>query len=268
MGSGFFGGSSSGNSTTNQAFNQQSKDTSSSSTSSPYAGPLANLATILQGIGSPIAGQLGSQYLEALRTGGVGSFLPFITRAMDAVRQGGSQSIQQLRQMLARSGFANSAMTPGTLAQANQQVNQQAAMTPSEMLQSWISGAGPFATNLISQALGGLQAAGSLTRNIQGQTTGQVSGTSTGTTSGTSSYDPGLLQWLSLGMGNPIGLGSSSLGSTVSQPLGSMWDWFSGAMPGASDFTSGTDLLSPFDVSSLPPWLGGASNISAVGPVQ
>lgn len=203
MGGGFFGGQSS----------QQQQQTSS--TTSPYAAPLAGLSQQLAGVGIPLASLAGSQMMEALRTGGVNAFLPFITRAMDAVRQGGTQTIQQLRQALARSGFGRTGMAAADISQANQAVNQQVASTPSSMLQDWITQAGPFGAQLAGGGLSGLSSAGGLTR------------TGTGTSSGTSTYTPGLLDWMSIGAGSP-GL-AQGIASSVSAPLGTFWNWFSGS---------------------------------------
>lgn len=208
MGGGFFGGSSS----------QQQQQTSS--TSSPYAAPLAGYSQQLAGVGIPLATTAASQMMEALRTGGVNAFLPFITRAMDAVRQQGTQTIQNLRQALARSGFARTGMATSQLAEANQAVNQQVAMTPTDLIQSLITQAGPFGAQLTGAGLSGLSTAGGLTR------------TGTGTSTSTGTYDPGLLQWMTLGLGNPDMGGG--IANSLSAPLGTFWNWFSGGGNNAS----------------------------------
>lgn len=236
MGGGFFGGSSSSN-------QQQT-----SSTSSPYAAPLAGYSQQLAGVGIPLATTAASQMMEALRTGGVNAFLPFITRAMDAVRQQGTQTIQNLRQALARSGFARTGMATSELAQANQAVNQQAALTPTDLIQQLITQAGPFGAQLTGAGLSGLSTAGGLTR------------TGTGTSTSTGTYDPGLLQWMTLGLGNPDMGGG--IANSLSAPLGTFWNWFSGSgAPAAAD--TGAAAASNFASSGYDPFLWSGSPTGA-----
>jgi hypothetical protein len=149
---------------------------STSTTSSPYADRLARFGTQQEKTAQPILSLLGSQTLEAMRTGGVNAFIPWITRAVDAVRQAGSSGVQALRQTLARGGFGGTLAGQGAVAQAQQQAGETAAATPTDLAMQLISGAGPFATGLASGGGGQIAAAmpGATT------TTGTTSGTQTG----------------------------------------------------------------------------------------
>jgi len=133
--------------------------TGTSSTTSPYAGILANIGQGLSGTGTAITKQVGNQMLEALRTGGVNSFIPWITRNLDTVRSSGSQGVQNLRQTLSRAGFGNTAAGQAQIAQANQAANQATANVPSEAAQSLISQAPGFGLNAANAGVGAISAA-------------------------------------------------------------------------------------------------------------
>lgn len=132
---------------------------STNQTTSPYAPALAKFGVQQMKTAEPINAQLGSQFLEALRTGGVNSFIPWITRALDSVRSAGSTGVEQLRQNLARSGFGGSSEGQAMLAQGEQQANQQTAMTPAQMIMQFITGAPAFASNTANSGANALSGA-------------------------------------------------------------------------------------------------------------
>ena len=237
MGGDFLGGGSSGT--------QSGTSSGTSSTTSPYAAPLANIGTLLTNVGSPLTSLAGSQYLEALRTGGVNSFLPFITRALDAVRSQGSESVQNLRQMLARSGLGRTGLGQADLAQAQQQAGQNVASTPMEFIQQTIQNAGGFGANLLGAATGALSNAGSLSRSTMGTST------ETGTT-GTTRI-PGLLDWFQIGAGSPglaggiSDLASSGTGTGILDWLRSLRGFgsFSDPLNTSAVSDAGTSIFDP-----------------------
>jgi hypothetical protein len=153
-------------------FSQQSTSTQTS----PYAQALARFGTQQEKTAQPILSLLGSQTLEALRTGGVNAFIPWISRAVDAVRQKGSAGVQGLRQQLARGGFGGTLAGQGAVAQAQQQAGEQAASTPTDLTMQLISGAGPFATGLATGGGGQIAAAQPFAATQTGQTTGTQAG--------------------------------------------------------------------------------------------
>ena len=136
--------------------------TGTSSTTSPWAGPLGSFGTFETKLARPLLNTLGSQFLEALRTGGVNSFIPWITRAVDASRSAASTSNEELQQRLARSGFDRT--SAGAAIAGNQAFagNQNVAATPEEMIMNFIQGAPSFATSLASGGTSALSAAGGL----------------------------------------------------------------------------------------------------------
>lgn len=205
-------------------FQQSSSGTSSQT--SPYAERLARFGTQQEKTAQPILSLLGSQTLEALRTGGVNAFLPWISRAVDAVRQAGSSGVQSLRQQLARGGFGGTEAGQGAVAQAQQQAGETAAATPTDLVMQLISGAGPFATGLA--AGGGGQIAGAMPGAMTTAFTGASRGTQTGQqTSGGQSYG----QQTSSG----VNYGQSQTTTTPS-----FWDYF------LSGLDSGAELGSAF----------------------
>lgn len=114
--------------------------TSTSTQSSPYATLLANWSDRLMKTWMPVQNQLASQTGEALKTGGVNAQIPIISRAVDAARQGATQTEEQTRQSLARSG------TSGPEAQA---ILGEERMAEGDR----IAGIGPgIASQFISQA--------------------------------------------------------------------------------------------------------------------
>src|SRR5713101_44804 len=139
---------------------------------SPWAGPLGNMGKSAWKIAQPLMSTLGSQFLEALKTGGVNSFIPWINRAVDASRMSASKGIEGLRQNLARSGQGNSAFGEAQLSEANMQAGNQVANTPEEMIMSFIQGAPGFALGTGKLAEGAMGVAGGLqnTSTTVGQT--------------------------------------------------------------------------------------------------
>lgn len=113
---------------------------STSTQTSPYATLLANWSNRLMKTWMPVQNQLASQTGEAMRTGGVNAQIPIISRAVDAARQGATQTEEQTRQALARSG------TSGPEAQA---ILGQERMAEGDR----IAGIGPgIASQFIAQA--------------------------------------------------------------------------------------------------------------------
>jgi len=144
---------------------------STTQNNSPWAGPLGNMGKSAWKIAQPLMSTLGSQFLEALKTGGVNSFIPWINRAVDASRMSASQGIEGLRQNLARSGQGNSAFGEAELSEANMQAGNQVANTPEEMIMSFIKGAPGFALGTGKLAEGAMGMAGGLqnTQSTQSQ---------------------------------------------------------------------------------------------------
>ncbi len=136
--------------------------TQNTQNNSPWAGPLGNMGKSAWKIAQPLMSTLGSQFLEALKTGGVNSFIPWINRAVDASRMSASQGIEGLRQNLARSGQGNSAFGEAELSEANMQAGNQVANTPEEMIMQFISGAPSFALGTGKLAAGAMEGAGGL----------------------------------------------------------------------------------------------------------
>jgi hypothetical protein len=133
-----------------------------SSTSSPWSAALGNIGQSAWGMAKPLLNNLGSDFLEALRTGGVNSFLPWITRALDASRASSSGGIQDLRQNLARTGQGGSSFGQEQIQTAETQSGEQANMIPSSMIMDFIKQAPGFATGLANTAVGAESAAGNL----------------------------------------------------------------------------------------------------------
>ncbi len=129
--------------------------------SSPFAAPLAGMAGSEWKIAKPLLQQIGSQYSEALRTGGVDSFIPWISRALDASRSAGSTSLDQLRQKLATMGMGGSSEAAALEGRASMSNAGNLATTPEEMIMNFISGAPGFALNTAGQAQRGWGMAGS-----------------------------------------------------------------------------------------------------------
>lgn len=144
-----------------------STSTGSSSTSSPYAGPLGQMGKTEFGIAKPLMSTLGSQFLEALKTGGVNSFLPWITRALDASRQSSSQGLEGARQKLAQTGLGGSSFGQQELSAAKTDAGNQANQIPANMIMQFLQGAPQFALGLGSQASGNYAAAGGLDNTTQ-----------------------------------------------------------------------------------------------------
>jgi hypothetical protein len=136
--------------------------TGSSSSNSPYAAPLGAMGQDQWSIAKPMMQQLGSQFLEAMRTGGVNSFLPWITRALDASRSSASQGLQDTRQNLARTGEGASSFGQQELDTAKTSAGDQANQIPSQMIMDFLKGAPSFAMGTSKLASGNLAAAGSM----------------------------------------------------------------------------------------------------------
>src|SRR5713101_3586198 len=145
--------------------------TQNTQTNSPWAGPLGNMGKSAWKIAQPLMSTLGSQFLEALKTGGVNSFIPWINRAVDASRMSASKGIEGLRQNLARSGQGNSAFGEAELSEANMQAGNEIANTPEEMIMSFIQGAPGFALGTGKLAEGAMAGAGGLQNTQNTQTT-------------------------------------------------------------------------------------------------
>jgi hypothetical protein len=212
---------------------------STSTTSSPYASILANFGKGEEKMAQPLLSMLSSQMLEGLRTGGVNAFIPWIQRAVDAVRQSGSQGVQSFRSQLGMSGFGNSLAGQGAIASAEQQANEQAGSTPSNLVMQMLQGAPSFATNLAG--LGSNQLANAMQGNRT--TTGSFSGNTSSTPSFWDTFSQGLGIAGNIGStfgGSPSGpsassaVDSSSLGNT---PPG-MTPVSSTVMPGGGGFLS------------------------------
>jgi len=133
--------------------------TGTSTTSSPYAALLARIGQGLSGTGTAITKTVGQQMLEALRTGGVGSFIPWITRNLDTVRSAASGGVQGLRQQLARAGFGNTAAGQAQIAQAQQAAGEEVAQVPSRAVQSLVSEAPGFGLSAATAGTGAISAA-------------------------------------------------------------------------------------------------------------
>jgi len=136
--------------------------TQNTQNNSPWAGPLGNMGKSAWKMAQPLMSTLGSQFLEALKTGGVNSFIPWINRAVDASRMSASKGMEGLRQNLARSGQGNSAFGEAQLSEANMQAGNQVANTPEEMIMSFIQGAPGFALGTGKLAAGAMEGAGGL----------------------------------------------------------------------------------------------------------
>src|SRR5215472_1732938 len=131
-----------------QSQQEQQQEQQKNIAASPYAAPLAASGMTDIGAGQQLTQTSAAQMLEALRTGGVNAFIPWIQRAVDSVRQGGSQGVQSLRQQLATGGFGSTLAGQAQLAQAQQQTAQQVASTPSDLIQSWITQAPGYGAQL------------------------------------------------------------------------------------------------------------------------
>lgn len=184
----------------NNLLNFRQSSTGTTSTTSPYAQALERFGVQQEKTAQPILSLLGSQTLEALRTGGVNAFLPWIQRAVDAVRQAGSSGVQALRQNLARGGFGNTLAGQGAVAQAQQQAGETAAATPTDLAMQLITGAPSFATGLASGGGGQIAAAmpGATTTTATGTTTGQQTGQQT---SGGQAYQQATQSGVNVGQG-------------------------------------------------------------------
>ena len=134
---------------------------STSSTSSPFSQPLADIGWHEWKSAQPLLDTIGSQFLEALRTGGVNSFIPWMTRALDSSRMSASQGIEGVRQNLARTGLAGSSFGESELNQANIAAGEQANMTPAQMIMQFIQGAPGFAQGEANSGIGALSSAAS-----------------------------------------------------------------------------------------------------------
>jgi hypothetical protein len=215
-------------------------------TASPYAAPLAasGQADITAGI--PLVQTSASQMLEALRTGGVNAFIPWISRAVDAVRQAGSTGVQTLRQGLARSGMGNTLGGQAAVAQAEQQAGQQAASTPANLIQNWIQQAPAYGAALTSAGRGGLAAAMPGAMTVTGKETGRQA--TTGTASEQINSLLNALQQINQYQ-TQRGVGTST-STTTNQP--SFWDMFNQSLMAGGALGAGA---------------GGLGNIaSAIGP--
>lgn len=131
------------------------------SNNSPWAGPLAAMGKQAWGVAQPLLSTLGSQFLEALKTGGVNSFLPWINRAVDASRMASSKGIEGLRQNLARTGQTGS-FGQQALSEAEMSAGDATANIPSQLIQSFISGAPGFALGAGGLGVKSTAAAGNL----------------------------------------------------------------------------------------------------------
>ena len=206
---------------------------------SPYSQGLAREAKDEFAVSDPIIKTLGAQYLEALRTGGVNSFIPWLTRAIDSVRQAGSQSMEQVRQQLARTGLGRSSEGSAILAQTGQEQANTTALTPSQMIMQFIGGAGNFAGNVAS--LG--------SRNLA--TAAQFNNTRT-TTSTPSFWDQfqqavGVGQNLGHFLADPGGFfGSSGSSPTASSGAAPDSSGAAGSTGDASSVTGDAGLLTSF----------------------
>lgn len=141
--------------------------TGTSSVSSPYATPLGNMGKSLWATAQPLIKTIGADFLEALRTGGVNSFLPWITRALDASRRSSSMGIQDMRQNLARTGLGGSSFGEQELDTAQTAAGDEANQIPANMIMQMIQGAPGFATNLSRGATANYEAAGGLDQTRQ-----------------------------------------------------------------------------------------------------
>lgn len=140
---------------------------STQSTSSPWASSLGAIGNQQWRIAKPLLQQMGSQFLEALRTGGINSFIPWISRAMDTVRRSSSQGIENLRQNEARTGQAGSTFGQQAITSAQTQAGEEANNTPEQMIMQWIQQAPGFAGNLAARATGSLSSAASFDNTVK-----------------------------------------------------------------------------------------------------
>lgn len=111
-----------------------SSKTSTGTASSPFAPLLAKFSRAFM----PAATQLGAQESEALRTGGVNAQIPIINRAVDASRQAGSMTNQQVQESLAKAGLSGSSFGQAIMAQTEQEGNQKTAEIPADIASQFI----------------------------------------------------------------------------------------------------------------------------------
>jgi hypothetical protein len=177
------------------------------STSSQYGGALYGAGLQREKTTLPVLQQFASQTMEAMRTGGVGTNIPIVSRALDASTAASGQNMESLRQTLARSGYGGSSFATNALTGQSQAAGQQAAAIGPGIAQSFI-GAAPQ----IGLDTGGLSAMG------------QAAGlTTTGTSSGTTS---------SMGRTQESGV-SSGTSTTTSNP--GFWNTFLQGLSGGAD---------------------------------
>jgi hypothetical protein len=137
--------------------------------------------------------QFASQAMEAMRTGGVGTNIPIVSRALDASTAASGQNMESLRENLARSGYGGSSFATNALTNQAQTAGQQAAAIGPAAAESYIAAAPQIGldtggTSAMAQAAG-LVTSGTSSGSSSGTSSG--SGTGTSTETGQSTTNPG-----------------------------------------------------------------------------
>jgi hypothetical protein len=207
---------------TNSSQATSNTGTSTSSTVSPYAADLYKAGLQRVNTTAPVLQQFSNQALEAMRTGGVGTNIPIVSRAIDASTAASGISMEQLRQNLARAGFSGSSFATNALTNEATAAGQSAAAIGPAAAQSYIAqaptlGLDTGGTNAVAQA-GGLDATTTGATAGTGTSTETGSGTSSGTTGGNSSGAGSQY-------GNTIGTSNGTQQQT-SQTTPGFWDTF------------------------------------------
>ena len=113
---------------------------------------------------TPVRGEMINQFLDVLLTGGAGSQIPSITRAMESSKRATSQNMAGLDTRLAQEGIAGTPFAEGIRSQtqmqgdlATSQIGPQLAMQLLQLIPGFVTGQGNTVVSGLGTA-GGIQA--------------------------------------------------------------------------------------------------------------
>lgn len=123
---------------------------------------MTQLLKDLTGETKPIRDILGSQYQEALTTGGVGAQIPLITAMQEQSRMGTSKALRGTEDQLSQQGLARTPWGASTMAGVRQQGEMATSLIPSQVAQGYVGNAPSYAMAPVGAMIGG---AGNLNTN-------------------------------------------------------------------------------------------------------
>ena len=111
---------------------------------------------------TPIRGELSNQFLEALRTGGVGAQIPIIGAAQSASREATSRALTGTEEQLTAAGLARTPFAARTMAQTRLSGETATSMIPTDIARAFIGAAPGFSMAPVGAMISGAGTLGSI----------------------------------------------------------------------------------------------------------